>query len=305
MSGGIFDDEAERFARELDDAEQWHLEWTRRVLRCAVLRTTPGDDVLADDAHRHCPLGRWLQERGKRLVQLDAATSKGLQENHQRMHDAARRLCQRILETVAVEPTDLEDFERAEAGVIADLALLKAAHLANSVRLDALTGLRLRYGLEEEFQRCRSQALRHGEKVVVLMLDLDCFKDINDAQGHAVGDLALQHVAALLRSHCRAGEPVFRFGGEEFLALLQAADHATAQHAVERLLQALRDTPLRLADGSALVVRASAGLAEVGATEPMVDAVARADHALYAAKAGGRDTWRWAPAAHPPACCVY
>ena len=116
-------------------------------------------------------------------------------------------------------------------------------------------------------------------------------------RGHATGDLALRHVAILLRGHCRAGEPVFRFGGEEFLALLQAADCEAAQQAVERILQALRDNPLRVPDGHALSLRASAGMAEVGIAEPMADAVVRADQALYAAKAAGRDTWRWAAAA--------
>ena len=134
-----------------------------------------------------------------------------------------------------------------------------------------------------------------------MMLDLDHFKRVNDLHGHAVGDLALRHAAALLKHHCRAGEPVIRFGGEEFVALLQAADRAAAQRAVQRILQALRDNPLSLPGGESLDLRASAGLAEVDDGEPMTDAIARADGALYAAKAAGRDTWRWAERRTNPA----
>lgn len=210
------------------------------------------------------------------------------------MHAAARDICRRVLDGLPADAAELEAFERTQAAVVVDLALLKTAHLARSARLDALTGLPLRHGLDEEFERCRAQARRHGERMVVLMLDLDCFKDINDAEGHAARDLALRHVATLLREQCRAGEPLFRLGGEEFLALLQAAEPAAAKRAAERILQALRDTPLLLPDGRALPVRASAGMAAVGEADAVTDTVARADRALYAAKAAGRDTWRWA-----------
>lgn len=132
----------------------------------------------------------------------------------------------------------------------------------------------------------------------MVLLDVDHFKRVNDAFGHAAGDLALQHIAKLLQSQCRADEPLFRVGVEEFIVLLQAADREAAQQAAERLLQCLRDTPLHLPDDHTLSLRASAGLAETGIGESMADVVGPADHALYAAKAAGRDTWHWAMAAH-------
>jgi diguanylate cyclase (GGDEF)-like protein len=295
MSDEKFDQATEHFVQGLDKAAQCHLLWMHRVLRCAVLRTSPGEDVLAEDAHNCCSFGLWLHGHRRLFDQIDTVTVRHLRAHHRQMHDAARSICRRVLEDRGGDAGELSAFERTCAAVVADLALLKTEYLAHSARLDALTGLPLRHGLEEEFQRCHSQAQRHSEKMVVLMLDLDQFKRANDEYGHAAGDLALRHVATLLRRNCRAGEPVFRFGGEEFLAFLQAADSAVAERAAGRILQALRDNALHLPDGRTLSVRASAGMAEVGATEPMADAVARADRALYAAKAAGRDTWRWAP----------
>lgn len=295
VNESAFNHGAVQFIHELDDTEQCHMEWTRRLLRCAVLRIAPGDEVLAEDAHRWCRLGRWLKHNHESLEKLNPVTVRHLRGQHRLMHATARSLCRRILAGEPGDAAELDTFERAQTAVIAGLTLLRTDYLAHSARIDALTGLPLRYGLAEEFARCQAQARRHRETLVALMVDLDHFKRINDEHGHAVGDRALRHVADLLRGHCRAGEPVFRFGGEEFLAFLQTADRAAAERAAERILQALRDDVLCLPDGRRLVVRASAGLAEVGATEAMAEAVARADRALYAAKLGGRDTWRWAP----------
>ncbi len=287
-----FSDDAQDFVLRLDEAAQAHMEWTRRVLRCAVLRTSPGEDVLAADAHLRCRFGVWFRRYRERFDLIDAVAAQRLDDQHRQMHDAVRHICGRILEGATGDATALDTFERTQAGLIADLALLKTECLAHSARIDALTGLPLRYGLEEEFVRYRAQAMRRGEQLAVVLLDVDHFKRVNDAHGHAAGDLALQHVATVWRAHCRAGEPLFRFGGEEFLALLHAAGRDGAQQAVERLLQSLRDTPLRLPNGRKLSLRASAGLAEAGAEEPMAEVLARADRALYAAKAAGRDTWR-------------
>jgi diguanylate cyclase (GGDEF)-like protein len=301
MADKAFSRAARHFVAELDEAAQWHMAWTRMVLRCAVLRTHPGEDVLSSDAHHCCRFDQWLESHREPLARIDAATLRRLDRNHRQMHEAARRICGRILSGDPGEPADLDDFEHAQAGVVAALSLLKNAYLAHSARIDALTGLPLRHGLEEDFGRCRAQARRHGELLVVMMLDLDHFKNVNDLHGHAVGDLALRHTATLLKHHCRAGEPVIRYGGEEFLALLQAADRNAAQRAVQRILQALRDSPLNLPGGLNLDLRASAGLAEVEDGESMTDAIARADRALYVAKCAGRDAWRWADHRTDPA----
>lgn len=294
MCAKTFRPDDESVVAELDSTAQCHIEWTRRLLRWAVLRMAPGNDVLAADAHGHCRLGVWLRRHRERFEQIEAATVQRLARHHEQVHAAARGICRRILAREPGDAAEVDAFERAQSAVVDDLARLKTVFLERSARLDALTGLPLRHGVEEEFARCRAQASRHGELFVAVMLDLDHFKCINDAEGHAAGDRALQHVAEVLRGHCRAGEPVFRFGGEEFLALLQAADAGAAERAVERILMALRESRVALADGREVRVTASAGVAVVGSLEPIAEAIARADQALYAAKGAGRDTWRWA-----------
>jgi diguanylate cyclase (GGDEF)-like protein len=294
---------AEQFVEELDAAVAAHLDWSHRVLRCAALHTPPGDDVLAQDAHRRCRFGRWLSARLETLASVDAAMADHALDQHERMHDAVRTLCTAVLAHGRGDAFAMARFESTQSALLADLADLKTLILGQAARIDALTGLPLRYGLEDEFERARARAHRSHHLLVVMLADIDHFKRVNDDYGHALGDEALRKVAQTLRATARLEEPVFRFGGEEFLLLLHAGNRAAAQAGAERILQALRDTPGPAVQGSALALRLSAGLSEAREGETMAEAVGRADRALYAAKLAGRDRWVWDEGQHRfPVC---
>jgi diguanylate cyclase (GGDEF)-like protein len=290
----VFDQQVEEFICELDAAVEAHLGWTRRILRCAVLRTPPGKDILAHDAHCRCRFGLWIGEHRERFKQIDEAATVRLLHQHKLMHGAVRKLCSSILGDGVGQIADLETFEASQIAFIHELAHFKTAFLAHSARLDTLTGLPLRYGLEIEFGRFQASAKRLGKKTVLMMIDVDHFKRVNDTYGHGVGDRALKHAAGIMSAQARKGEPIFRFGGEEFLQLVQVDVAEDAAAVADRLLQAFRDSPMNLPDNQTLCLRVSSGLAEVEPAEDMEQAVARADQALYAAKAAGRDRWRWA-----------
>jgi diguanylate cyclase (GGDEF)-like protein len=282
------------FVAQLDAAQQAHLDWTRRILRCAVLREDPGTDVMAADAHGRCRFGEWLARARGRFVEIDAAGARRLERNHREMHDAVRDLCRRVLADEPGRTLELEAFERSQSALMADLAHFKTEMLARSVQLDPLTGLPLRHRLADEFRDLRAQSARRGEALVLMLIDADHFKRINDEHGHATGDRALRHLATILRAQLRTGDKLLRYGGEEFLALVQVTGPDAAATAAERLLQGLRAAPMPLDGDGALGLRASIGLAEVGVDEDLSSALARADLALYDAKAAGRDRWRWA-----------
>ncbi|HXY22561.1 MAG TPA: diguanylate cyclase [Burkholderiaceae bacterium] len=293
-TAAVFSEQTEQFVTQLDAAIGAHLEWMRRVLRCAVLHEIPGADLLAPDASKRCGFGRWFTKNRETFEQLDGVATALVLREHERMHEAVRALCSAVLATGRGARTDFEAFEASQSNLIGTMEQFKTQLLAQSARYDALTSLPLRYGLEEEFVRCRAVAQRHGVQLVLLLADVDQFKTVNDAYGHAVGDQALRHLAYIFLQHSRADEPVFRFGGEEFLVLLQASGAEGAAQAAARLFQSLRDSPLVLEDGTVLKLRISAGLAAVGRDEKMAEAIDRADRAMYAAKAAGRDRWAWA-----------
>jgi diguanylate cyclase (GGDEF)-like protein len=162
------------------------------------------------------------------------------------------------------------------------------ADLALASRRDALTGLPNRRAFEEDLAREAARAARTGAPLAVVVLDVDRFKAVNDAHGHAAGDAVLRAVAARAGAAVRAGDVLARVGGEEFAILLAGADLARAVEAAERLRRALAAAPVEAA-GLALRVTASFGCAALGAGEAPQALVARADARLYEAKRDGRD----------------
>ena len=158
---------------------------------------------------------------------------------------------------------------------------------------DGLTGLLNRRALEDallaQFQRSR----RSGEPFCVLMLDVDHFKDINDRHGHAVGDLALKHLSALLLVHMREVDRLARFGGEEFLVLLPGLAPADALPVAERLRSVVAAAPMPL-PGVSITLSVSIGMAEWGgALDEPTRLLVHADAAMYQAKRHGRDRVVW------------
>ncbi len=116
---------------------------------------------------------------------------------------------------------------------------------------DPLTGLPLRYGIESDFDHCQKDALRNHSLLYVVMIDIDHFKRINDSYGHPVGDMVLRHLAGTLKQNLRGNEPLYRYGGEEFLWLMQCKSVEEAKQSAHRLLSTIRTTPIPIADAPA------------------------------------------------------
>ncbi len=175
---------------------------------------------------------------------------------------------------------------QAEADTVAQ-ALDEAEQ---SAVLDALTRLPNRTALVDRGQQAIANARRHGTRLAVLFLDLDNFKDINDAHGHAVGDRVLCLAADHMRSVVREVDTVSRHGGDEFVVLLAEINQAADAQAVAEKLVAAIGAPALL-DGRTVSVTASVGVAvypEDG--NDLATLIARADAAMYETKrqrAGG------------------
>jgi diguanylate cyclase (GGDEF)-like protein/PAS domain S-box-containing protein len=153
---------------------------------------------------------------------------------------------------------------------------------------DLLTGAANRRQLSRRMTELLGHAPRTGARLAVLYLDLDHFKDINDAHGHAAGDDVLTAVAAAIRGAVREQDLVARLGGDEFVVLLDGVRGLDdASSVAEKVLGAVR-RPVEIA-GVTVTPRASIGIALVEPGEGEDSVIARADAALYAAKGAGRD----------------
>ena len=156
---------------------------------------------------------------------------------------------------------------------------------------DALTGLanrrRLMARLEEEVQRAR----RYKTPLSVVMIDIDHFKQVNDTHGHAMGDVVLRNIGAMLKASLRTTDLAARYGGEELTLVLPHTDVPAALQVAEGLRQKFADLEHTL-DGVSLRKTASMGLATREGKEESPDAeelLKHADEALYRAKQGGRN----------------
>jgi diguanylate cyclase (GGDEF)-like protein/PAS domain S-box-containing protein len=158
---------------------------------------------------------------------------------------------------------------------------------------DALTGLPNRTLLQDRLAKALAGARRQKEKVALLFLDLDRFKDINDSLGHSVGDLLLQEVAKRLKRFAREQDTVARLGGDEFLIMLtHVKDVSDAAVATERLRDAM--TAEFVIEGHHLNVSCSVGISifpEHGADAETL--IKNADAAMYGAKENGRKNFRF------------
>jgi diguanylate cyclase (GGDEF)-like protein len=158
---------------------------------------------------------------------------------------------------------------------------------------DPLTRLPNRAMLGDRFAVATAQAKRHGQKVAVLMLDLDYFKSVNDSFGHEVGDRLLTHAAELIQHSVRESDTVARYGGDEFVLLLGELHHFSEAGMVAQKIVKRLSEPVAL-DARALRLGGSIGLAIWPGDGGDLAALVRcADQALYAAKAGGRGTYRY------------
>jgi diguanylate cyclase (GGDEF)-like protein len=160
------------------------------------------------------------------------------------------------------------------------------AHRRRST-LDPLTGLFNRNALEQRLSELDGQPCDpfEGQSHAFVLCDLDHFKRVNDQFGHAAGDAVLQDVAYTMRAALRAGDSIYRVGGEEILVMLPGAGHEDALEIAERLRVAVRE---RRPVGVPVSISVGVAVAEPGVVDTD-ELLARADAALYAAKAKGRD----------------
>jgi diguanylate cyclase len=200
-----------------------------------------------------------------------------------------------ILEEVLVETDGLrqddtlrlarEEVERAERKINALRTELEETR--RLVHVDHLTGALNRGGLDRVFAREAAYADRHATTLGVGLLDIDNFKVLNDVHGHQAGDMALVHLAQILRQALRPSDSVVRFGGEEFLLLLPHSALGEAEQALRRVREELGAREF-LHGEHLLQFTFSAGVTVRRPKETKSAVIARADRGLYEAKRTGK-----------------
>ena len=186
-------------------------------------------------------------------------------------------------------------------GIILMLHGRMIANLHHIIAHDDLTGALSRPAFLARGEACLAAAAKTGQLTAFMMLDLDRFKQINERHGHAGGDAALALFAAAVRKTLAGRGILGRLGGEEFGIVLAGTSRLDAAEMAEAICAAVRANSAAATSGIALTVSIGVAIAEPGATLPEI--MARADMALYEAKAMGRDRPSIAGSLHP-ACAA-
>jgi diguanylate cyclase (GGDEF)-like protein len=157
------------------------------------------------------------------------------------------------------------------------------------VIVDALTGVLNRRGFDEQLSAEFTRSRRYSRPLSLLLIDIDDFKQVNDALGHLTGDFVLASIAQALSASVRASDIVARQGGDEFAVVLPETDHVAAETVAEKLRSRSREHSMAH-EGTELAATISIGVATLPAKDMSVHGlIEQADEALYAAKRAGKD----------------
>ena len=179
-------------------------------------------------------------------------------------------------------------------GIFSDISEHKAsqAHIQQLAHFDSLTGLPNRSLLADRVRQAISRVERSNETLALVFLDLDRFKNVNDALGHRIGDELLIQVAQRLKAVLRDEDTVSRLGGDEFILVLPGAQADGAAHVAEKVLKSIVQP--YFIEAYELTITPSLGIAMYPADGDSYEALSMcADAAMYRAKQGGRNTFRF------------
>lgn len=266
-----------------------HIDWLNRTYRKVVCQLPMTEDEVAALTNTHvCEVGRTLDSVDVPELRRTEAFQE-IQRLHEHLHQAAARMAAAYHAQGRVPEAVFDDYVEIQQGFfrVLDDFLWELENLCG--KFDALTLLPNRQLLDQILTRELNRATRHQLPLSVVMVDLDHFKQLNDALGHLAGDEVLRQVSAILRARLRDYDVVGRYGGEEFLIILPETTASEAEQLMESLRQALEQAAF---GGACAPVTASFGVAQNRPGDRPVDLVGRADVALYVAKESGRNCVR-------------
>jgi diguanylate cyclase (GGDEF)-like protein/PAS domain S-box-containing protein len=267
------------------DAESQKQVWTKEVYRIHEVDESY-EPTLGNGIEFYVPASRPVIERAVQRaievgepfdVELEIITAKG---NHRWVHAGGK--------------VEWKSGRKIISGTFQDITERRQVDekIRQMAYHDPLTGLPNRMLLIDRLTMAMSQADRNRNKVAFLMLDLDNFKEVNDALGHHIGDLLLKAVAEKMTSVLRHVDTVARFGGDEFvLVLSEQKDARAALQVARKIMEAFRDTVVL--DGHSLTITSSIGISLYPDHGADIDTILKnADSAMYQAKQAGRNRYQ-------------
>ncbi|HJV01015.1 MAG TPA: diguanylate cyclase [Burkholderiaceae bacterium] len=288
-------EELQSILAQLKEALNSHQLWYGALVRTIVCGL-PGDKHdVEETAHKECRFGQWFYgEIPESLRCHPGYTAMG--QEHLRLHDQARQLLLAARTGNGIATLDYDNFANALDRLRLEITSLERELEHALYNHDGLTGAITRYDILPTLREQQQLAKRSAQGCYIAMMDFDHFKAVNDRYGHPAADQVLAKTIRHLIGQLRPYDKVFRYGGEEFLLCMPGAVAARSLDRIDGLRAQLAALAIDIGTAEPVHITVSFGLAQLDPDLPAETSIERADRALYAAKAAGRNCVRaWEP----------
>lgn len=291
----ISQDELQAALIQLDQAIYNHNQWYESLIRTMVCNLPYDRRDVSKDAHRECRFGQWYYDIAPPILHEHPGFA-AVELSHKRMHQIAAALLTDRAHKKDIALHDYDLFSNALQEVRLQIQTLKREFENLLYNRDPLTGADSRIGMLTKLREMHELVKRGIQQCCLALMDVDHFKPINDTYGHMAGDHALSVTASYIMGHIRPYDKLFRYGGDEFLMLLQNTELEQGLKKIELLQRSIAGLPLDFEGRKIIKITVSFGLTMLYPDITVEESLERADRALYAAKsADGNCTRAWGP----------
>ena len=283
---------------EIDREIFTHVAWLDEFNTALICREPADPCIARGDAHC-CAFGKWYDHEAPAWIrQMDDFVAMG--GSHRRMHEKAAGLMELSERGQPISRTRYEAFLKETVALRNCFLSLKHALEDQLFDFDPLTGAGNRIGMLGKLHQQQELVNRHLVDCMLVMMDIDLFKSVNDTYGHTTGDRALVAFAQYIIRSTRSFDMLFRYGGEEFLLCAPQSGKDMALETVDRLREGLMEVTVSTDSDEPgrqlLSITASFGIAFMEKGITAEETIRRADIAVYAAKQAGRNCTKiWSP----------
>lgn len=282
----------QKMIAQLDQSLYNHQQWYNSLIRTLICKLAPDQHDINPESYKECRFGQWYYSEALKDL-IDHPGFKALGEEHMKMHQQTSKLLSTIHTGVTISVYDYDNFANILERMRLEIFALKRELENLLYNRDPLTGAINRISMLPILREQQEISKRENQPYCVVMMDLDHFKEVNDAHGHAAGDTTLSSVVKCVTQYLRPYDKVFRYGGEEFLLCLHNVSLESAYEFIEGLRKGLTSLDI-VVDSKSFRITASFGINLLDPYASVEQSIDRADKAVLAAKAsGGNCTKIW------------
>ena len=287
--------ELQNIIEQLRESLYNHQQWYNALIRTLVCKLPCDKHDTNPEAHTECRFGQWYYSKAPEKLRHHPGFI-ALGDAHTHMHHLARLLLIAAYAESTVAVVDYDNFANALERLRLEIFALERELEDSLFNHDSLTGAITRFGILPTLREQQELVKRRAQRCVIAMMDVDNFKAINDVHGHFAGDRVLADSVLYLIKHLRPYDKVFRYGGEEFLLCMPYTELTSGFDRVKEFNAGLAALKIDIGEKEPLNISVSFGVALLDPDVPVETSIDRADKAMYAAKAAGRNCARiWDP----------